>query len=49
MNYRNFAIRIDEETYLWLQQQAQAQQRSIGNFIKRVLSLYKQSQDKNTE
>ena len=45
MSKHNFTIRLDDETHAWLQQQAQAQNRSVANFIICVLRLYKQNQN----
>ena len=40
----NFTVRLDD-MHNWLKQEAQAQQRSVGNFIEYVLHLYRQNQN----
>lgn len=41
MKKHNFTIRFSDEEISWLKEEAQAQQRSVGNLITYVLSLYR--------
>ena len=49
MAKRNLTIRIDDEWRAWLEHEAEAQQRSIANFILYVLNLYRKNQKGETQ
>ena len=42
---KNTTIRFSDEEYKWLKNEAESQQRTVSNLIKRVLNLYKKNQN----
>lgn len=45
MSKHNFTIRIDDDTHAWLKKEAEAQQRTVANFILYVLYQYKERKE----
>ena len=41
---KNFTVRLTDEERMWLEKEAKAQMRSVGNLISYVLSQYRQHQ-----
>ena len=43
MEKHNLTIRLSDEEREWIEKEAQSQYRTTGNFIRYVLSLYRES------
>ena len=45
MSKHNFALRLDDEMREWLEEEAQAQDRTVTNLIGYILTLYRRNQN----
>ena len=45
MEKKNLTIRVSDDEREWLEKEAKAQCRSTGNFIRYILSLYRENQN----